>query len=289
MTKAAWIGLGVMGRPMAGYLSQQENIELTVYNRTLAKAEAWCKDYKGTPATTPAEAASNAEFVFSCIGNDDDLREITIGENGTFKTMAKGGVLIDHSTTSATVAREIAEKAREAGLFFLDAPITGGQKGAEAGTLSIMVGGAAEALARAHPLIMSYAAAIQHMGPSGSGQLTKMVNQIAIAGLVEALAEAINFAKTAGLDVEKVLNVTTKGAARSWQMENSGLTMAKGEFNFGFAVDWMRKDLGITLAEAAKNGAPLPVTEAVKGYFDEVSNKGHGRLDITSLIKRFDE
>lgn len=286
MTKAAWIGLGVMGTPMSGFLSQHPDINLTVYNRTTEKAATWCKTNEGIIARTPQEAATKAEFVFSCVGNDNDLREVTIGKYGAFNTMPEGAVFIDHSTTSASVAREISEHANQKGLFFLDAPITGGQKGAEAGTLSIMVGGNKSALERARPFIETYSSNIQHMGPSGNGQLTKMVNQIAITGLVQSLAEAIHFAKAADLDIEAVLNVTTQGAARSWQMENSGLSMAEGHFDFGFAVDWMRKDLGICLDEASRNGATLKVTSQVKSFFDEVSKNGHGRSDITSLITR---
>lgn len=286
MVKAAWIGLGVMGHPMAMYLSRHPDIELTIYNRTTEKAANWCREHDGIIARTIEDAAKGAAFVFSCVGNDDDLKEVTTGPEGAFKTMPQDAVFIDHSTISASAAREVADIARTQNLYFLDAPVTGGQKGAEAGTLSIMVGGEAIALQNAQPFIETYSSAIQHMGPPGSGQLTKMVNQIAISGLVQGLAEAINFAKAANLDVEKVLSVTTKGAARSWQMENSGKSMAEGYFDFGFAVDWMRKDLGICLDEAGRNGADLPVTTQVKSFLDEVSQEGGARKDITSLITR---
>lgn len=289
MPKAAWIGLGAMGNPMAAYLSRHPEIELTIYNRTTAKAENWLNNNNGKLALSPREAGQDAAFVFSCIGNDDDLVEITTGEDGAFQTMPDGAIFIDHSTTSATVARSRAKTARQAGLEFLDAPVTGGQKGAEAGTLSIMVGGDETALEKAHPFINCYAKAINHMGPSGRGQQTKMVNQIAIAGIVEGLAEAINFAEKSQLDIEKVLAVISKGAARSWQMENSGLLMSKGQFDHGFAVDWMRKDLGICLEEAGKQGTPLPVTRLVEQYLADVQAMNGGRWDITSLIKRLDQ
>ncbi len=288
MLKAAWIGLGAMGHPMAAYLSQHPEIELSVYNRSPAKVDAWLENNRGKRALSAREAAEDAAFVFSCVGNDDDLVEVTSGEKGAFHSMASGAVFTDHSTTSATIAKCQAALALEAGLEFLDAPVTGGQKGAENGTLSIMVGGNREALAKAEPLINNYAKAVNHMGPSGRGQQTKMVNQIAIAGLVEGLSEALNFANKSGLDIEKVLAVISKGAAQSWQMENSGLSMAKGEFNHGFAVDWMKKDLGICLEEGKTLGAPLPVTRIIEGYFEEVQTMNGGRWDITSLIKRLE-
>lgn len=285
MTKAAWIGLGVMGSPLAGFLSKQPAINLTVYNRTTSKAEAWLERYQGESALSPKTAANSADFVFSCVGNDDDLREVTIGEHGAFQTMKPGAIFIDHSTTSATVAIELATAAKAASLSFLDAPVTGGQKGAEAGTLSIMIGGDQSAFDKAKQIITAYAKAITHMGASGKGQQTKMVNQIAISGLVQGLAEAINFAKAADLDIDDVLAVITKGAASSWQMQNSGKSMAEGEFDFGFAVDLMRKDLGICITEAHKNGAPLPVTTKVETYLKNIQTMGGGRWDITSLIK----
>lgn len=286
MIKAAWIGLGVMGHPMAGYLSKFPEIEVTVYNRTTSKAENWLETYDGKIAQTPQQAAIDADYVFSCIGNDDDLREITSGPNGTFKTMKPGAIMIDHSTTSATVAREVSAAALAQNLHFLDSPVTGGQKGAVNGTLSIMVGGDRQACEKATPLIETYAKAVRHMGPSGSGQQTKMVNQIAIAGLVQALSEAINFAKKSNLNIDDVLAVISKGAAQSWQMENSGKTMAEGFFDFGFAVDLMRKDLNICLDEAKTNGAPLPITTQIEKYFEDLQQHEHGRSDITSLITR---
>ena len=282
-----------MGFPMAGYLSQKGDVDLTVYNRTAAKAEGWMQKYQPngnalTSAPTPAEAARGCDFVFSCIGNDDDLREVTIGEHGAFNAMSEGSVFTDHSTTSATVAIEIADKAAERGISFLDAPVTGGQKGAENGTLSIMVGGDKSALDKASPLIDTYSKAIRHIGESGSGQKTKMVNQIAIAGVVQGLVEAINFAKRADLDIDAVLAVITKGAVQSWQMENSGKSMYEGEFDFGFAIDLMKKDLGICIDEAKSNGASLPFATQVEDFFGDVQAMGGGRWDITSLIKRLE-
>ncbi len=288
MIKTAWIGLGAMGHPMAGYLSQHKNIELCVYNRTKEKSEAWLEKNQGTLALSAKQAADGAEFVFSCIGNDDDLVEVTSGTEGAFHSMAPGGVFVDHSTTSANIAKTQAELAKTKGLCFLDAPVTGGEKGAVNGTLSIMVGGDAQALKRVQSLIETYAKAVRHMGGSGTGQQTKMVNQIAIAGIVQGLAEALNFAKQAGLNIEEVLQVISKGAAQSWQMENSGLTMAQGEFNHGFAVDWMRKDLGICIEEAKRQDAQLPITTIVETYLKELQEMEAGRLDITSLIKRLE-
>ena len=290
MIKAAWIGLGAMGHPMASYLSRHpEVISLCVYNRTTAKAEQWLKDNNGTKARSAKEAAMGATLVFSCVGNDEDLIEITSGEEGAFHNMEPGCIFIDHSTTSADVARTQAELADAKNIAYLDAPVTGGQKGAENGTLSVMVGGKAGALERAEPFMQAYAKEIRHMGPTGHGQLTKMVNQIAIAGLVEGLAEALNFAKKAGLNIDDVIDVLAKGAAQSWQMENSGKSMAEGEFDHGFAVDWMRKDLDICLKEARKQNAPLPITQMVEGYFADLQTMNGGRWDITSLIKRLEE
>lgn len=284
MTKAAWLGLGVMGFPMAGYLSQFPSIDLSVYNRTQSKADKWQQTHKAKTAPSPKEASQDAEFVFSCVGNDEDLREVAIGENGAFHSLPKGAVFIDHSTTSAHVARELSNTATEMGLHFLDAPVTGGQKGAENGQLSIMIGGEKEPYERAAPLLATYSKAIQHMGPSGAGQLTKMVNQIAVAGVVQGLSEAINFAQRSGLDIGDVLSVISKGAAQSWQMENSGQHMADGFFDFGFAVDWMRKDLNICLEEAEANHSPLPNTALIETYMEKLQTEGRGRNDITSLI-----
>lgn len=289
MTKATWLGLGVMGHPMAGYLSKYPGLDFTVYNRTTSKAEAWKEEYGGAIALTPVEASSDAEFVFSCVGNDDDLRQVTFGEKGAFHSMRQGGVFVDHSTTSAEVAREVSAKALEMGLFFLDAPVTGGQKGAENGQLSIMVGGDASAFKRAEPLISTYSKAVKHMGASGAGQQTKMVNQIAIAGIVQGLSEAINFAQSNNLNIPDVLSVITKGSAQSWQMENSGQHMADRFFDFGFAVDWMRKDLNICIAEAKATNSPLPVATLVESYLGELHEKGRGRNDITSLITRLED
>lgn len=286
MIKAAWIGLGAMGNPMARHLSQQDNIELTVYNRTQSKTEAWLKQNKGTLAATAKEAAVGASFVFSCIGNDDDLVEVTTGENGAFQAMPQGGIFTDHSTTSATVAKAQALLATEKGLSFLDAPVTGGQKGAENGQLSIMVGGDKAAMEKATPLIEAYAKAVRHLGPSGNGQLTKMVNQITIAGVVQGLSEALKFAQRADLNIDDVLSVISKGAAQSWQMDNSGKTMVEGEFNHGFAVDWLRKDLNICIEEAKSQSASIPVAKLVETYLGELHEMNEGRSDITSLIKR---
>ncbi len=289
MKKAAWIGLGVMGYSMASYLNKSSDIALKVFNRTQSKAEEWCIKNQGQSAPTPAKAAADAEFVFSCVGNDDDVREVTIGENGAFATMQEGGVFIDHSTTSATLAKELSADAKSRNLTFLDAPVTGGEQGAKNGTLSIMVGGETEAMERARALIEHYAKALKFMGPPGSGCETKMVNQIAIAGLVQALAEAINFAQRAGLNVEDVVSVISKGAAQSWQMENSALKMANGERDFGFAVDWMRKDLNICLEEAKRNGAKLPITGQIETYLSDLQQMQGGRWDITGLIARLQD
>lgn len=287
MATAAWIGLGVMGGPMARHLAQKGNHDITVYNRTAAKAEAWVAAHDGHRAPTPAEAAREAEFVFACVGNDDDLRDVTIGADGAFATMVKGGIFVDHTTTSAEVARELAQAARERGLHFIDAPVSGGQAGAENGVLTVMCGGEADAFARAEPLMSSYARMIRLIGPSGSGQLTKMVNQIAILGVLQGLSEAIHFAERAGLDIAAVMETIGKGAAQSWQMDNRWKTMHAREFNFGFAVDWMKKDIGICLAEAASNGANLTLGKLVDGYYREIQNMGGGRWDTSSLIARF--
>ena len=281
--KVAFIGLGVMGYPMAGHLAKA-GYETRVYNRTTAKAAQWCEEYGGSYGETPREAAEGADFVFMCVGNDDDLRSVVYGDDGALAGCGENTVLVDHTTASADVAREIAERASVA---FLDAPVSGGQAGAENGVLTVMIGGSEEAFERARPVIMSYARAAELLGDTGAGQLTKMVNQICIAGLVQGLSEGLNFAQRAGLDGHKVVDVISKGAAGSWQMENRGNTMLNDEFEFGFAVDWMRKDLGICLEEAERNGAELPITRIVNDYYGEVQQMGGGRWDTSSLIRRF--
>lgn len=285
MAKTAFIGLGVMGYPMAGHLKAKGH-EVTVYNRTTAKAEAWVAEHGGALAKTPAEAAAGAEFVFACVGNDDDLRGVTIGDNGAFSAVDKGAVFVDHTTASAAVARELHAKADAAGFDFIDAPVSGGQAGAENGALTVMCGGDAAPYSRAEPVIDCFARACRLMGAPGAGQLTKMVNQICIAGLLQGLSEGMNFAAKAGLDGEAVLDVISKGAAGSWQMENRGSTMLKDEFEFGFAVDWMRKDLGICLEEAESNGASLPGTALIDQYYKEVQAMGGARWDTSSLMRR---
>ncbi len=290
MAKVAFIGLGVMGFPMAGHLAVRGGHDVTVYNRTAAKAAAWVEKFPGgRAAPTPAEAAAGAEFVFSCVGNDDDLRAVSIGADGAFHTMAPNAVFIDHTTASAEVARELDGRARDQGLHFIDAPVSGGQAGAENGQLAVMCGGEADAFERALPLLETYSKLAKLIGPAGSGQLTKMVNQIAIAGLVQGLSEAMAFAERAGLDVESVIGVISKGAAQSWQMEHRWKTMHAREFQFGFAVDWMRKDLAICLSEAQRCGAALPVTTLVDGYYAEIQSRGGGRYDTSSLILRLDD
>ena len=286
MSKLAFIGLGVMGFPMAGHLVTKGGHELTVYNRSRAKADAWAGRYKGRFADTPAKAAEGSDIVFSCVGDDPDLREITLGPNGAFQKMAKGAIFVDHTTASAKVARELSSEAKKRGFDFLDAPVSGGQAGAESGQLTVMVGGDTAAFERAKPVITHFAKAVTLMGGSGAGQLTKMVNQICIAGLVEGLAEGLNFAIKAGLDAKLVLDVISKGAAQSWQMENRGKTMVEDKFDFGFAVDWMRKDLRICSETARETGAQLPVTQMVAGFYDEISKMGGGRWDTSSLIRR---
>ncbi len=281
--KVAFIGLGVMGYPMAGHLAKA-GYEARVYNRTAARAEQWCEEYGGSRGLTPREAAEGADFVFMCVGNDDDLRSVVYGDDGVLAGCKDGAVLVDHTTASAEVAREIAAAADVA---FLDAPVSGGQAGAENGVLTVMIGGNAEHFERVRPVIMSYARAAELLGDVGAGQLTKMVNQICIAGLVQGLSEGLDFAQRAGLDGHKVVDVISKGAAGSWQMENRGNTMLNDEFEFGFAVDWMRKDLAICLAEAEKNGAELPITRIVNDFYGEVQEMGGGRWDTSSLIRRF--
>ena len=288
MANVAFIGLGVMGYPMAGHLAKRGNHTLTVFNRTASKAEKWVAEYGGKAAPTPRAAAEGADFVFTCVGNDDDLRSVTTGNGGVFEGMKKGAIFIDNTTASAIVARELDAAARARGLASLDAPVSGGQAGAENGQLTVMVGGDPDVFERAKPVISCYAKMVGLMGPAGSGQLTKMVNQLCIAGLVQGLAEGIHFAKKAGLDVEQVIGVISKGAAQSWQMENRYKTMAAGKFDFGFAVDWMRKDLAITLQEARKNGAKLPIAALVDQFYSEVQAMGGRRWDTSSLIARLE-
>ncbi len=282
--KVAFLGMGVMGAPMAGHLAAAGH-DVTVYNRTAARAEAWTKAHSGAAAATPAEAAAGAEIVFVCVGNDDDVRSVIYGEQGAFAGMASGAILVDHTTASASLARELDAAAKEKGLAFLDAPVSGGQAGAENGQLTVMVGGESAVFETAKPVIDCFAKACTLMGPAGAGQLTKMVNQICIAGLVQALSEGLNFAQKAGLDGERVLDVISKGAAQSWQMDNRGSTMLRGEFEFGFAVDWMRKDLSICLDEARRNGARLPVAALVDQIYAAVQARGGNRWDTSSLIE----
>jgi 3-hydroxyisobutyrate dehydrogenase-like beta-hydroxyacid dehydrogenase len=286
--KIAFLGLGVMGFPMAGHLATRGGHQVTVYNRTASKALAWVEQFGGASAASPAEAAKGAELVFTCVGNDDDLRSVVLGAAGAFAGMARGAILVDHTTASAEVARELHAKGTELGLGFVDAPVSGGQAGAENGVLGVMCGGDEETYAKAEPAIAHYARACRLMGPVGSGQLTKMVNQICIAGLVQGLAEGIHFAKTAGLDLERVMSVISKGAAQSWQMENRWKTMDEARFDFGFAVDWMRKDLGICLSEAQRNGARLPVTALVDQFYADVQAMGGRRWDTSSLVARLE-
>ncbi|MGF1641419.1 MAG: NAD(P)-dependent oxidoreductase [Rhodospirillales bacterium] len=283
-TRTAFIGLGVMGFPMAGHLAHSGH-PVAVYNRTTAKAEAWIARHGGRMATTPAQAAEGAELVFTCVGNDDDLRSVVLAPDGAFAGMAAGAILVDHTTASAEVARELAAAAAARELGFLDAPVSGGQAGAENGQLTVMVGGDEADFAKAAPVIDAYAKAVTLMGPAGSGQLTKMVNQICIGGLVQGLAEALMFAVRAGLDADRAVEVIAKGAAQSWQMDNRAKTMLEDRFEFGFAVDWMRKDLGIVLDEARRNGAALPVTALVDQFYAQIQRRGGGRWDTSSLIR----
>ena len=282
----AFIGLGVMGYPMAGYISKAGH-NVIVYNRTKSKAEKWIKEYKGSIADTPAEAAKNSDFVFSCVGNDDDLKEVAIGKNGIYTTIKPGSIYVDNTTASADIARKLSKSADAHGFRFLDAPVSGGQAGAENGALTVMVGGSKIAFEKAKPIIDCYSKKVKLLGSSGNGQLAKMVNQICIAGLVQGLSEAINFGIKAGLNMEDVIEVISKGAAQSWQMENRYKTMIEDKFEFGFAVDWMRKDLKIALEEAKKNNSLLPVTEIVDQYYSEIQEMGGNRWDTSSLIKRF--
>jgi len=288
MAKVAFLGLGVMGYPMARHLSQKGH-EVTVYNRTTARAEKWVSEFGGKLGKTPAEAAKGQDMVFACVGNDDDLRSVTLGESGAFAAIGKGTIFVDHTTASAEVARELAAAAKERGFDFLDAPVSGGQAGAENGQLTVMVGGEEASFGKAQPVIMSFAKACRLLGPAGSGQLAKMMNQICIAGVVQGLAEAIHFGKRAGMDIEAVIEVISKGAAQSWQMENRYKTMNAGKFDFGFAVDWMRKDLGIVLDEARGNGAKLPLTALVDQFYGDVQDMGGRRWDTSSLIARLEK
>jgi 3-hydroxyisobutyrate dehydrogenase len=283
--RVAFLGLGVMGHPMAGHLARAGH-QVTVYNRSAAKAQAWVAEYGGQSAPTPREAAAGAEFVFACVGNDDDLRSVVLGADGAFAGMAPGAVFVDHTTASAEVARELYGAARTLGLQFVDAPVSGGQAGAVNGLLTVMCGGDAEPFAAMQPVALAFSRAVTLVGAPGAGQLAKMVNQICIAGLVQALSEGIAFGQQAGLDMKQVLDVIGKGAAQSWQMDNRGKTMVDGQFNFGFAVDWMRKDLGLVMDEARRNGARVPVTALVDQFYADVQAAGGRRFDTSSLITR---
>jgi 3-hydroxyisobutyrate dehydrogenase-like beta-hydroxyacid dehydrogenase len=289
MSKIAFIGLGVMGFPMAGHLATRGHHDVTVFNRTPVKADAFVARFGGTAAATPAAAAEGADVIFTCVGNDDDLRAVTLGPDGAFGALKPGAVFIDHTTASARIARELHAAAKARGVGFLDAPVSGGQSGAENGTLTVMVGGDADDFSNAEPVIAAYARAVRLIGPSGSGQLTKMVNQICIAGLIEGLAEALHFATRAGLDVPKVVDTIAKGAAQSWQMDNRWQTMIDGKFDFGFAVDWVRKDFALVFEEARVNGAELPVTALVDQFYAELQAMGGNRWDTSSLIARLEQ
>jgi 3-hydroxyisobutyrate dehydrogenase len=286
VSKVAFLGLGVMGFPMAGHLKARGGHDVVVYNRNAAKAEAWVAKHGGASKPTPAEAARDCDVVFACVGNDDDLRSVTLGDNGAFAGMKKGAAFVDHTTASAAVARELADVARGAGLGFVDAPVSGGQAGAENGQLTIMCGGSSEDFAKIEPIASVYAKSIRRMGEAGAGQLTKMVNQICIAGVVQGLSEGLHFAERAGLDREAVVEVISKGAAQSWQMDNRSKTMIAQKFDFGFAVDWMRKDLSICLDEARRNGAQLPAAALIDQFYADVQRLGGGRWDTSSLIAR---
>ncbi len=286
MSKVSFIGLGVMGYPMAGHISKGGH-DVTVFNRTISKAEKWIKEYKGKLAKTPKEAAKDCDFIFTCVGNDNDLREVTLGENGLFKTAKKNSVYIDNTTASAEIARDLYKKAKSSDFNFLDAPVSGGQAGAENGALTVMIGGDEDSFNKALPIIDCYSKKMKLLGPAGNGQLAKMVNQICIAGLVQGLSEAINFGINAKLKMEDVIETISKGAAQSWQMENRFKTMIDDKFDYGFAVDWMRKDLKIAMEEAKRNNSPLPITKIIDGYYEEVQKMGGSRWDTSSLIKRF--
>jgi 3-hydroxyisobutyrate dehydrogenase len=286
MSKVSFVGLGVMGYPMAGYISKAGH-DVTVYNRTKAKAEKWVKEFKGKTADTPKDASKNCDFVFTCVGNDNDLEEVTIGKQGIYNSIKKGAIHIDNTTASANIARKLYASSKAHGWGFLDAPISGGQAGAEGGTLTVMAGGDKQDYEKALPIIDCYSKKVKLMGPAGNGQLTKMVNQICIAGVVQGLSEAINFGMNAGLNMVDVIEVISKGAAQSWQMENRHKTMIEDKFDYGFAVDWMRKDLKIAMDEAKKNNSPLPITKIIDEYYAEVQKIGGNRWDTSSLIKRF--
>lgn len=288
MAKIAFLGLGAMGYPMAGYLKTRGGHEVTVYNRSSEKAAKWQAQFQGEVGRTPREAVEDCDFVMSCVGNDDDLRSVVLGENGAFAGMKKGAIFVDHTTASANVARELYQEAQKNGLHFIDAPVSGGEVGAEQGILTIMCGGDEEIYVKVEPILASYSRFCRRLGEVGVGQLAKMMNQICIAGLLQGLSEAIHFGKRAGLDVEAVLEVISKGAAGSWQMDNRGKTMNEGKFDFGFAIDWARKDLSICLNEARRNGANLPVTALVDQYYSEVQKMGGGRWDTSSLIARLE-
>ena len=289
MAKVAFIGLGVMGYPMAGHLKVRGGHELTVYNRTFAKAEKWAAEFGGRAARTPAEAADGADFVFCCVGNDDDLRSVTTAKDGAFEKLEANAVFIDNTTASAEVARELYEAAKARNAHFVDAPVSGGQAGAENGVLTVMCGGDEAAFDRAKPVIEAFARMVGLMGPAGAGQITKMINQMCIAGLVQTLSEALNLGQRAGLDMDKVIAAISKGAAQSWQMDNRWQRMIAGDFAFGFAVDWMRKDLDIVLAEARRNGAKLPVTALVDQFYGDVQEMGGNRWDTSSLLARLEK
>ena len=284
MSKVAWIGLGVMGYPMAGHIREKGGHDLVVYNRTAEKAKKWTEQYGGETAATPAAAAKDADFVFICVGNDNDLREVTLGSDGAFSSLMNGAIVVDDTTASAAVARDLHAAARDKGAGFLDAPVSGGQAGAENGALTVMVGGDEDVYAKTEPVIQCFARAVNLMGPAGSGQITKMVNQICVVGVIQGLAEGLHFAKQAGLDIPKAMDTITKGAAQSWQMENRWETMMDGEFDYGFAVDWMRKDLAICMDEARQNGASLPVTAMIEQFYSEIQRAGGNRWDSSSLI-----
>ena len=284
--KVSFIGLGVMGYPMAGHISKGGH-DVTVFNRTTSKAEKWIKDYKGKLAKTPREAAKDCDFIFTCVGNDNDLREVTLGDNGLFKSAKKNCVYIDNTTASAEIARELYKKAKSSGFYFLDAPVSGGQAGAENGALTVMIGGDEDSYKKASPVINCYSKKMKLLGPAGNGQLAKMVNQICLAGMIQALSEAINFGNNAKLNMKEVIEVISKGAAQSWQMENRHKTMIDDKFDYGFAVDWMRKDLKIAMEEAKRNNSPLPITKIIDEYYGEVQKMNGNRWDTSSLIKRF--
>jgi 3-hydroxyisobutyrate dehydrogenase len=288
MAKVAFLGLGVMGYPMAGHLARKGGHEVTVYNRTAAKAEKWAAEFGGKAAKTPREAAAGQDFVMMCVGNDNDVRAVTLGADGAYAGMGKGTVFVDHTTASAEIARELYAAAKKGGFDFVDAPVSGGQSGAENGVLTVMCGGDAAPYGRAESVIAAYARMCKLLGPAGAGQLAKMVNQICIAGLVQGLSEGIHFARKAGLDIQALVDTISKGAAQSWQMENRYKTMMADKFDFGFAVDWMRKDLSICLAEARRNGAHLPVAALVDQFYSEVQKMGGGRWDTSSLFARLE-